>query len=62
MIAAIVKKAFDNYDKNSTFTFFNYISIFEKLALKAFNQLFHDYEISRLLIINHLLNFFNYYF
>lgn len=37
MAMAIMRKAFENYDKNLTSTSANYISMLDKFALKAFN-------------------------
>ena len=39
---AIVRKAFDNYDKDLTTISANYAPTLDKFALKAFNQLFYE--------------------
>ena len=62
MASAMVKKGFDNHDKDSTFTPANYTPTLDKFALKAFNQLSHDWEISGLLIASYLLNLLDHYF
>lgn len=62
MGAAIVRKVFDNHNNNLTTDSFNYILIFDKFALKIFNQLSHNQEISKLLIVSYLLNLTDYYF
>ena len=59
--AAIVRKTFDNHDNNITTGSSNYTPTFDKFALKAFNQLFHDRKISGLLVASYLLNLPDYY-
>lgn len=56
------KKFFDNQNKDSTSMSTNYIPTFDKLALKAFNQLSCHWEINRLLVASYLLNFLDHYF
>ena len=58
MLAIIVKKTIDNL----TTSFSNYTPTLNKFILKTFNQLFYNWEISRLLIVSYLLNLFNHYF
>ncbi len=61
MAAAIVRKAFDYHDNNITTGFSNYIPTLDKFAWKVFNQLSHDWEISRPLVASHLLNLPDHY-
>ncbi len=61
MAAAIVRKAFNNYDNNITTSPSNYIPTLDKFTFKTFNQLFHDREISGLLVASYLLNLSNHY-
>ncbi len=61
MSAAIVRKAFDNYDNNITTGPFNYTPTLDKFPLKAVNQLSHDREINRPLVASYLLNLPDYY-
>ncbi len=61
MTAAIVRKTFNNHDNNIMTSLSNYTPIFDKFALKAFNQLFHDREISRPLIASYFLNLPDHY-
>ncbi len=56
MVAAIERKGFNNHDNNITTGFSNYTSTLNKFALKAFNWLFHDREISWPLVASYLLN------
>lgn len=58
---ARMRKAFDNHDTNIMIGSSNYTLTFDKYALKAFNQLFHDREISRLLVTSYLLNLPDHY-
>lgn len=62
MAIAIVKKTFENYNKNAILIFANYILILDKFALKAFNQLFYHWKVSGLLIASFLLNLLDLYF
>ncbi len=62
MIAAIVRKAFDNYDNNITTGLSNYTPTLDKFVLKAFNRLFQDQEFSGPLVVNYLLNLPDHYF
>ena len=62
MVAAIVRKAFNNRDNNITTSFFNYIPTLDKFALKVFNQLSHNREISRPLVTSYLVNLPDHYF
>ena len=62
MTAAIMKKAFDNHDNNIMTGPSNYIPTFDKFALKVFNQLSHNWKISRLLAASYLLNLLDHYF
>ena len=62
MAAAIVRKAFDNHDKDSTSTPANYIPTRDKFALKAFNWLSYNQEISGPLVASYLLNLLDHYF
>lgn len=60
--ATIVKKSFDNHDKDFTTDLSNYTSTLDKFALKIFNQLSYDQKISEPLIASHLLNLSDHYF
>ncbi len=62
MAAAIVRKAFDNYDNNITTGSSNYTLTLDKFTLKAFNQLSHDREINGPLVASYWLNLPNHYF
>ncbi len=62
MAAAIVRKAFDNHDKDSTNSSANYTPSLDKFALKAFNRLSHDWEISGPLVASYLLDLPDHYF
>ena len=57
----IVRKTFNNHDNNIRSGSLNYRSTFNKFASKAFNQLFHHWEISELLIVSYLRNLSYYY-
>ena len=61
MTAVIVRKAFDDHDNNIMTSSSNYTPILDKFALKAFNQLSYNWEISRPLIASYLLNLSNHY-
>ncbi len=61
MVAAIVRKAFDDHDNNITTGPSNYTPTLDKFALKAFNRLSHDREISRPLVASYLLNLSDHY-
>ncbi len=61
MTAAIVKKAFDDHDKDSTNSLANYIPSLDKFTLKVFNQLSPDREISRPLVASYLLDLLDHY-
>ncbi len=61
MVAAIVRKAFDNHDNNIATDPSNYIPTFDKFALKAFNWLSHDWEIRGPLVGSYLLNLPDHY-
>ncbi len=61
MVATIVKKAFDDHDKDSTNSPANYTHSLDKFALKAFNRLSHDREISGPLVASYLLNLPDHY-
>ncbi len=56
MAAAIVRKAFDDYHNNIMTSLSNYTPTLDKFALKAFNRLFHDREMSGTLVASYLLN------
>lgn len=56
MAVVIVRKAFNDYDKNFTTSSSNYIPTLDKFPLKIFNQLSYDWEISGLLVASYLLN------
>lgn len=58
----IVKKTFEDHDKNLIPTFTNYILMLNKFALKMFNQLSHNWKINRLFIVSYLFNLLDYYF
>ncbi len=62
MAAAIVRKPFDDHENNITTGPSNYTSTLDQFALKAFNQLTHDREISGPLVASYLLNLLNHYF
>lgn len=62
MTTAIVKKAFENYDKNPIPTSANYTRTLDKFALKAFNKLSHDRKVSRPLVASSLLDLPDHYF
>ncbi len=57
-----MKKAFDNHENNTMTGSSNYTLTLDKFALKAFNRLSHDREISRRLIASYLLNLFDHCF
>lgn len=57
----IVKKVFDNYNKVSTSIPPIYIPTLDKFALKIYNRLFYNQEISGLFIANYLLNLLDHY-
>ena len=61
MAVAIVRKAFDNHDKDLTSTSVNYILTLDKFTLKAFNQLSHNWEISGPLVASYLLHLPDHY-
>lgn len=61
MVVAIVKNAFNNHDKNPIINPPNFIPTLNKFALKTFNQLFYDQEISKLLVTSYLFNLPHYY-
>lgn len=56
MAAVIVRKVFDNYDKDLTNSPTSYILSFNRFALKVVNQLFYNWEMSGLLVASYLLN------
>lgn len=58
----IVKKTFDDHNKDSTTASTNYIFTLDEFALKVFNQLSYDWEISKPLIASYLINLSDYYF
>ncbi len=62
MTVVMVRKAFDNPDNNITTCPSNYTPTLDKFALKAFNRLSHDREISGPLVAHYLLNLFDHYF
>lgn len=62
MIAVIVRKTFENHDKNFISSLINYILTLNKFILKIFNQLFCNKKINKLLIASFLLDLSNYYF
>lgn len=61
MATAIVRKAFDNYDNVSIPILAAYTPTFNKLALKTFNQISHNWEMSGPLVASYLLNFADHY-
>ncbi len=61
MAATIVRKAFDNHDNNIATGPSNYTLTLDKFALKAFNRLSHDREISGPLVASYLLNLLDHY-
>ncbi len=61
MAAAVVRKTFDNHDNNITTGPSNYTLTLDKFALKAFNWLSHDQEISGPLVASYLLNLPDHY-
>lgn len=61
MITAILKKVFDDHDKDSITTPSNFIPSFDKFALKSFNWLFYDCKISRSLVVNYLFSLSDHY-
>lgn len=62
IVAEIARKVFDNHNKDLTCTSTNYIPIFDKFTLKAFNQLSYNQEISRRLVASYLPNPPDHYF
>ncbi len=56
-----MRKAFDNHNNNITTGPSNYISTLDKFALKVFNQLSHNREISGPLVASYLLNLPDHY-
>lgn len=62
IIVAIVRKAFDNYDKDSITSLSNFTPILDKFALKAFNQLSYDRKIRGPLVASYLLYLPNHFF
>lgn len=62
MEVAIVRKAFDNLDRDLINSLTNYTLSLHKFVCKAFNQLSHDWEISELLVASYLLDLPNYDF
>ncbi len=56
MATAIVRKVFDDHEKDSTNSPANYTPSFNKFTLKAFNQLSHDREIIGPLVASYLLD------
>lgn len=60
MVAAIVRKAFEDRDKSGPGLPF-YTPILNKFLLKAFNRLSYDCEVSRLLVVRFLLDLLNHY-
>lgn len=62
MAVLMVRKAFEDHDKNPTSTSANYISKIDKFELKAFNQLSHDRKVVRPLITSYLFDLPEYYF
>ena len=62
MAATIVRKTFNNHENNITTGLSNYIPTLDKFALKTFNGLSYDREISRPLVIGYLLNLSDHYF
>ncbi len=61
MVVAIVRKAFNDHNNNSMTGPSNYTPTLDKFALKAFNQLSHDREISGPLFASYLLNLSDHY-
>ncbi len=57
-----MRKAFDDHDNNITTGPSNYTPTLDKCALKAFNWLSHNREISEPLVASYLLNLPNHYF
>ncbi len=57
----IMRKAFDNHNKDLTNNLINYTSSLDKFALKAFISLFHNWEISGLLVASYLLDLLDHY-
>lgn len=57
-----MRKTFNNYDNDLTYSFTNYILFLNKFVLKAFNSLFYNWKISALLVANYLLNLSDHYF
>lgn len=62
MVIAIVRKAFNNYDYKIMTDPSNYTPTLNKFLLKVFNQLSHNREINRPLVVSYLLNLLNYYY
>lgn len=62
MATTIVRKTFENHDKNSIFSPTSYIVRLNKFVLKAFNQLYHNNEINKQLVASFLFDLLNYYF
>lgn len=61
MAAAMVRKALKDHVKNPTPTFANYIPTLDKFALKAFNWLSHNCEVSGPLVASYLLDLPDHY-
>ena len=57
-----MRKAFNNHDNNIKTGLSNYILTLDKFALKAFNNLSHNREISEPLIASYFLNLLDHYF
>lgn len=58
---AIVRKTFDNHDKDLITNPSNFILTLNKFALKAYNLLSHNREMSGLLVASYLLNLPDHY-
>lgn len=58
---SIEQKRFNNHDKDSTNSSISYIFFISNFTFKAFNQLFHNPEISKLLIASLLFDLFDHY-
>ena len=61
MATAIMRKAFDNHDKDSTNSPAHYTPSLDKFALKTIHRLFHDQEMSGPLIVGYQLGLPDYY-
>lgn len=61
MAMTLVRKAFEDHDKNSILDSANYTPMLDKFALKAFNQLSYDHEVSGPLVASYLLDLPNHY-